>query len=189
MRALFVTGEGYDGPASECELLTHGGVAFRSEDASGPLVRLQIGSRDAGSLLRWIHATFPDADANVVGLRCDVCGSLATVNLHLLGGEGSGHWCAEHVPEDKRAEHEANLARGARPHEAVATLEGVSYYLRSAYGYKPDEILEALRVHPYTVQIAANQGMTVEAVAVDINRRRSRPSARLALEKAAGDRA
>ena len=185
MRALFVTAEGYEGPEATLELETHGGVAFLSEDEAGPLARVQIGYADAGSLLRWLRMVFPNAEAHVTGMRCKVCGQLATVNLHLLGAEGSGHWCEDHVPEDKRAEHEANRTRGELPHERTATVDAVSYYLRSAYGLKPDEVAEALRQHPYTIATAASRGMTVEAVAVDVQRRWSSASGRLRLEQAA----
>ena len=186
MRAQFVTAEGYDGPEPTLELELHDGVMRLALGEDGKRIgRLELGYHDAGSLLRWLRMAFPNAEANVTGLRCQECGQLATVNLHLLGAEGSGHWCKSCAPDEKRAEHEANAARGARPHEQLAHVDGVSYYLRSAYGMKPDEIAEALRAHPYTVATAASSGMTVEAVAVDIRERTAKASARLRLEQAA----
>lgn len=185
MRALFTVGEGYEGPGAEVELVTHGGVAFQTQDEEGQLVRLQLGYKDAGSLLRWLRIVFPGAEANVVGVRCQVCQAIATVNLHVLGAEATGHWCDDCVPEEKRKEFEANLSRGARPHDATATLDAVSYYLRSAYGYKPEEIAEMLRRHPYTIATAAGRSMTVEAVAVDIHKKWMTASGRLVLEQAA----
>ncbi|HEU01414.1 hypothetical protein LCGC14_0273170 [marine sediment metagenome] len=188
MRALFVVAEGYKGENSGCELETHNGVATHTQDNQGPLVRLQIGYRDAGSLMRWLWMVFPDAEANVIGCRC-ACGKLATVNLHLLGDKPSGHWCDDCVPEDKREEFEENKARGAHPHEKRATEEAVRYYLRSAYGYTVEEVADAIREHPYTIASAAGKGMSVEECAVDINRRRTRPSPRVQLEEAAAEKA
>lgn len=185
MRALFVVGEGYDGPEAGLELETHPGVAHLSEDDAGPLVRVQLGYADAGSLLRYLRMVFPGAEAHVVGLRCQDCRALATVNLHLLGAEESGHWCDDCVPEERRAEWERNRKRGELPHEKRATVDAVSYYLRSAYGHKVEDVEEMLRVNPYSIATAASRGMTVEACAVDIHRRWSASSARLRLEQAA----
>lgn len=187
MRAVFEVAEGYQGPEPDLVLEMHKGVALQAADEQGPYARLAIGERDAGSLLRWLRLTFPGAEAHVTGLRCQECGALATVNLHLLGAEQSGHWCEDCVPPERRAEWERNRARGALPHETTATLDGVSYYLRSAYGMEPDEIAEALRAHPYTIATAASREMSVESVAVDIWRRWSKASARLQLEQAAAE--
>ena len=70
MRAQFVTAEGYDGPEPTLELELHDGVMRLALGEDGKRIgRLELGYHDAGSLLRWLRMAFPNAEANVTGLR------------------------------------------------------------------------------------------------------------------------
>lgn len=143
------------------ELEMHEGTGSIGGEADGWQVRVKLGEKDAGSLRRYLDLVFPEAKAEVIGERCKECDDLATATTR-SNGETS-YWCARCHPE---------AGDGIpRPQRKRATVEGVRYLLRSAYGMNSRDADEALRQHPYTIEAAAAKGLTVEQVTDDVARK------------------
>ena len=155
------------------ELDLHEGAGQLAADDGGAYLRVELGNRDAGSVLQFIRHAYPDGvDTVPVGHDCAGLGCLSEPTK----GEGELVWCDEHAPD------RASIEELARPQRTLATVEGVRYYLRSAYGMSAPEANEAIAMHPYSIAMAASRGMSVEAVAVDVARRTREGSGRLRLE-------
>ena len=158
------------------ELHLHDTAGELASDDGGVYLRVELGARDVASVLGWAQLAFPDGvEAHRVGHECSQPGCPSDPTRAEDGY--LGHiWCDAHGPDS------ATRANLARPQRLLATLEGVRFYLRSAYGMNSLEAAEAIRCHPYTIQMARSQGMSVEAVSVDIARRVRGESGRLRLE-------